>query len=113
MSGPNRRAVLGAGVGLAAIMTGCVARDQLRIERLSFSDLDGWATADHAAALSVFASTKPIARSHPALGVEAADWASIRTAGPAREAFEASLPAGGGLYAQDFYAPWPLDAAGG
>lgn len=91
MSGPNRRAVIGAGVGLAAIMTGCVARDQLRIERLDFEDLNGWATVDHDAALAVFAATQPIARSNAALGVAAADWAAVETDGPARAAFEAQF----------------------
>ncbi|MEL7465574.1 MAG: MltA domain-containing protein [Pseudomonadota bacterium] len=87
-SGPNRRAVLGAGLGLAAAMSGCVGRGDLRIERLDFSDLNGWADADLAPALPVFAATSSIARANPHLGVETAHWASIAAEGSPRAVFE-------------------------
>ncbi|MEL6795121.1 MAG: hypothetical protein AAFP78_16810, partial [Pseudomonadota bacterium] len=87
-SGLDRRAVLGAGVGLAALMSGCAGPDHLRVERLSFDDLRGWRDADHDAALAIFAATASIAKAHPALGVEKSDWTKIATACPARAAFE-------------------------
>ena len=88
-SGPNRRAVLGAGVGFAALMTGCVLRDRLRVERLTFSDLDRWADADHDAALRVFASTQALARPSSSLNVAARDWAAVD---PDRPAMIVPLP---------------------
>lgn len=85
---PTRRAILGAGIGLVAVMTGCVQRDALRVERLSFADLTGWADVDHGAALTAFSSTQTIARSLDLLGVAKTDWAAITTTGPGRQVFE-------------------------
>ena len=86
-TGPTRRACLGAGLGLAALVTGCARPPELRVERLEFSDLSGWPDADHDAARAVFLTTQSVARAAPDLGVRAEDWAFDAT-GRARAMFE-------------------------
>lgn len=89
--GPTRRALLGAGLGLAAVMSGCAGRDGFRLERLGFDDLAGWPDADHEAAKAVFLTTRAIARASAVMGVQAADWTSVSLNGPAKTAFEAAF----------------------
>ncbi|WP_353473517.1 MltA domain-containing protein [Salipiger sp. H15] len=81
MKGAIRAAVL-----TGAILTGAMAaaESDTSYEILSFSDLDGWATDDHSAALSVFLNT--------CRDMNDPDWVSLcalaRDAGDAREFFE-------------------------
>ena len=86
-TGPTRRACLGAGLGLAALVTGCARPPELRVERLGFDDLAGWSGGDHEAARRVFLATKAGARAAPELGVSEEDWGFDAT-GPARAMFE-------------------------
>ena len=86
--GPTRRAVIGAGLGLSVVVTGCAGRDDLTIRRLSFTDLAAWSDADHEAAMATFLTTRSLARSSDLLRVETTDWISADLSGPARRAFE-------------------------
>ena len=76
------RSILGALVLLAATMSAAFA--DRRVTLLEFSDLDGWESDDHAAALAVFAQTCGDLRGE--------DWATLcaiaRSEPPARPFFE-------------------------
>lgn len=77
-AGLTRRAlVVGSALCGVAAMTSCAPQSDLRVKRLDFDDLDGWAAEDHEDAARVFAATFAAAAPAPSIGVTAADWTSI------------------------------------
>ncbi|WP_227270332.1 glutathione S-transferase family protein [Roseobacter weihaiensis] len=79
------------------------ARLSTPIENRDHLLTSGFSAADISVGQAVYMAQHFVAlQDHPAL----ADWYARITA---RAGFEAALPRGDGIYAQDFYPPWPLE----